>query len=579
MLSDSPFNEHLQTNYVPSCIDIRHVRRLLLEPEAELSSLNSQLSHLKRQLDNSKTERDDLEEGIEEHYRLLAPFRCLPDDMLREIFLWCLPDHHEAMMSVEEPPLVLGRVCKRWKVIVYRTPRLWASLHISLPFAPSFERALSSPPTPLEIIEKATFQFEVQVQLHQRAISEWLYRSGSCRLSISIHPYIHQRRRRRTRPLTHAKVESYINLVFAFSHRLRNLDITVPNGELSGLIASIPVSSFPVLRVLRIMFPLLTTHDQWMNSGLFNAKHLSALKLDNFPHHISVTEVDWSQLTHLAVSGEIDIQDTQKIFTRCTRVVYCSINVSDTRTNFSTSTPLSLPHLETLLLIDGSTGPALANLLEYLDAPSLRAISYHFMSWPSSGHSPLLTLLSRNGSHIERLTTDVQFYTLEDLVLCFELLPFLTHFTIEVCPLGISDEQASNRPYLPINSKLIKATLDLLAPDGSNPTPCRRLQVLNLNLRFMSGSHLSDTDLLGFIQQRMRAAEAAESDIASLTSVTFTSLEVMEADIRPFLQQYIEDGMKLDLSYRPPIPLMISPGFFSPRNGLLEREKEGVFYV
>ncbi|KAF8953633.1 hypothetical protein BDZ97DRAFT_1984661 [Flammula alnicola] len=180
----------------------------------------------------------------------------------------------------------------------------------------------------------------------------------------------------------------------------------------------------------------------------------------------------------------------------------------------------------------------------------------------------------RTGNHIEHLTIDVQYYTLTDLVLCFELLPFLTHFTNGACPLGSLEEQASNRSYLPVNFRITKAASDLLTPDGCNPPRCRRLQVLNLNLTFMSGfPHLSDADLLHFIQQRMKAAETVKSEVVPLTSVTFASLNEMEMDICPFLQQYIEDG---------PWPIMavsIPPGAFSSYNGLMKREKDRVFYV
>ncbi|KAF8953636.1 hypothetical protein BDZ97DRAFT_591446 [Flammula alnicola] len=251
MFPNSPFNKHLQTNYVPSCIDVSHVQQVLLEPQAELSKLNDHLSHLKRQLDGMKKERDELKDGIDEHHHLLAPFRRLPDDMLREIFLWCLPDDHEAIMSIKEPPLILGRVCQRWNFVVYRTPRLWASLHVALPFAPSLRHASPSE-TPLEILEKATLEFEARVQLHQHAISEWLCRSGSCPLSISIHPNIG---RRHSRPS--AKVQSYLNLVFAFAHRLCSLDITVPRDDLSRLLASISFSTFPIPRP---MPEFLTSH-------------------------------------------------------------------------------------------------------------------------------------------------------------------------------------------------------------------------------------------------------------------------------------------------------------------------------
>ncbi|KAJ6552904.1 hypothetical protein B0H19DRAFT_1155205, partial [Mycena capillaripes] len=63
----------------------------------------------------------------------------VPNDVLSEIFLHCLPQakhiaasHFPRLLflipSVETAPVLLCRVCIRWRVTAMATPRLWTSL-------------------------------------------------------------------------------------------------------------------------------------------------------------------------------------------------------------------------------------------------------------------------------------------------------------------------------------------------------------------------------------------------------------------------------------------------------------------
>ncbi|KAF9477130.1 hypothetical protein BDN70DRAFT_838295, partial [Pholiota conissans] len=125
----SPFSSVLQTNFEPSPIEIDGIKQTLEGHISELSTLDEEIKYLQKELDSTTEELDGLLVTIDEHRKLLTPFRALPDDVIGEIFIWCLPTSHEAIASRNEPPLVLGYVCKRWRTIAYRMPRLWATLH------------------------------------------------------------------------------------------------------------------------------------------------------------------------------------------------------------------------------------------------------------------------------------------------------------------------------------------------------------------------------------------------------------------------------------------------------------------
>jgi hypothetical protein len=121
------------------------------EMEIALSQLNGQRALLKRPIDA--------------HRALISPMRRTPDDVLREIFHFCLPSEHNALIDPDEAPMLLGRICRHWRSVTHSTPNIWSSLHI----APIDYR--QAPP-------KILVRFG-------RVIEKWLERSGNCPLSIS----------------------------------------------------------------------------------------------------------------------------------------------------------------------------------------------------------------------------------------------------------------------------------------------------------------------------------------------------------------------------------------------------------
>ncbi|KAJ7615667.1 hypothetical protein DFH06DRAFT_1108078 [Mycena polygramma] len=143
---ESPFREYLDTNYVPTDTEIEHIRAYLEPHEAELARLVSLVRELK--------------DHIQSHRTLISHSRRLPQDILEQVFLACLPTLHNAVMSPMEPPLLLGRICSEWRSIAFSMPRLWASLHIPEPFISGNKQ-------------------------RKAAMVDWLVRSAKCPLTLS----------------------------------------------------------------------------------------------------------------------------------------------------------------------------------------------------------------------------------------------------------------------------------------------------------------------------------------------------------------------------------------------------------
>ncbi|KAJ7238564.1 hypothetical protein B0H12DRAFT_1025597, partial [Mycena haematopus] len=124
-LHNSPFAHRLNTNYVPSDSEISEIRAVLLDPENELAHIDARIEEMEIALAQLKEQRALLKGPIDAHRALISPLRRVPEDVLIEIFLLCLPSEHNALIDPAEAPLVLGRICRHWRSVAYSAPRLW----------------------------------------------------------------------------------------------------------------------------------------------------------------------------------------------------------------------------------------------------------------------------------------------------------------------------------------------------------------------------------------------------------------------------------------------------------------------
>ncbi|KAH9487421.1 hypothetical protein JR316_0001496 [Psilocybe cubensis] len=561
----TPFTEYLHTNYVPTSIDRAQIRQLLVEPEAALAKIDDDIRRLQALVDEIRQQKASLDETIHEHYLLLTPFRRLPDDILTEIFCWTLPDMHNALMSSSEPPLLLGRVCSRWRSLAYHTPRLWSTLHVPLPVPPSHNGLTYWMPS--EAFQQLSVDFEGKFRRHCQAVVDWLNRSGSRPLSLSINP-------RDSVSHTHQQYfRPYLEILLAFSDRWHKLEISIPSTECSSLIASIPASSVPKLRYLHLKFSRRSAHENvWARSGILKTPTLRVLYLSGFPFRLSGLEMNWSQVTHLILSDNsnaiarqkrVSLEEAYRIFSLCKNLQHVTLDIIDTPDAVSPTDPLDLPYLESLAIIDGAH--CIATLIECFNVPSLRIISYHTNFWPSTARrSPLILLLLRTNNRVEVLTTDLQFFMVSDIIECMELVPSLRCLVNVRSKLGVSREQARSRSYLPFIVKLMKGILDILLPNSYRECLCPRLEIIRLKDSLI----LSDQDAANFIQTRLEASK--ELGIARLTEVSITFTREPLIDIEAHLQPYIQEGLKLHVAF--PAARKVTVSNFNPLNGLVKRD-------
>ncbi|KAF8201145.1 hypothetical protein K438DRAFT_1821463 [Mycena galopus ATCC 62051] len=116
----SPFAPHLGTNYCPRDEELVQIK-------------NDEIEVLKKALDKLTEERDTLKGYVDAHRALMSPIRRLPLDTIEDIFMACLPAHRNCVMSAQEAPVLLGRICSSWRAISLSQPQLWSRLHIVEP--------------------------------------------------------------------------------------------------------------------------------------------------------------------------------------------------------------------------------------------------------------------------------------------------------------------------------------------------------------------------------------------------------------------------------------------------------------
>ncbi|KAF5323929.1 hypothetical protein D9611_008375 [Ephemerocybe angulata] len=171
----SPFTSILNTNYVPSEHEIKAIKQFLEAPELALSGIQVQIEQHEAILQELRVKRDLLLSTLGDHRTILSPARRLPDDILREVFVRCLPRNHNATMYAGDAPVLLCHICSRWRKLALETPFLWSSLHVST-FVTDYGEG-----TDVEEILKD----------RDERVKGWIARSGALPLSLSFHPGVY----------------------------------------------------------------------------------------------------------------------------------------------------------------------------------------------------------------------------------------------------------------------------------------------------------------------------------------------------------------------------------------------------
>ncbi|KJA16565.1 hypothetical protein HYPSUDRAFT_289752 [Hypholoma sublateritium FD-334 SS-4] len=104
----------------------------LSAPEMALKAMRMEISQLTTRLKTLVDEERQLTEKLGPYRAVLSPFRALPDDILREIFLACIPTDTNPLVDPRHAPILLTHISRHTRHIALTTARLWVAIHVSI---------------------------------------------------------------------------------------------------------------------------------------------------------------------------------------------------------------------------------------------------------------------------------------------------------------------------------------------------------------------------------------------------------------------------------------------------------------
>ncbi|KAJ7153644.1 hypothetical protein C8R46DRAFT_1119459 [Mycena filopes] len=517
-MMNTPFQNILRTNVVPSEEDCQRIHQLLAGSRQEVLKLSNEIQRLQTLITGLAQKRDELNAFIDDHVALVSPARRLPDDVVAEVFRATLPSHHNSIMSKEESPLLLCQVSQAWRALAVSTPRLWTSMHVV------------APPT--------------ASRLHQlnNTVELWLSRSGILPLSIS---FIRSQ-------ISDLDVSALLETLVRHSPRWKRIRLKVWTYASLRPFATISATDVPILEQITIEGtpePGRRTDSSFIS--FLETSTLRSLSLRSFSFPLPF--IPSPQIRHLSLgrnpSSYVGEAETLELFRSCPQLETCTLPFTPTQRSPPIMGPCRMEYLQHLSVLDA--WQSTTNLFKILDLPNLQSLEY------DAGNVeifPFLPLLAST-PNLRRLALKVSRVSPEAVIECLRLVPALTELFVCYDPFSFRGPVGFGAP---------PPTLDdtfwaVMTPMASNfdTVLCPNLRTVN----FRKFRGLSDTALLEFIWARTENARFAGS--TRLLKVHAQFNRPMQVDIGPELQRALANGLDLVLEYEAAPYIVYSPSLDS----------------
>ncbi|KAJ7512684.1 hypothetical protein B0H11DRAFT_3754 [Mycena galericulata] len=514
----SPFASKLETNYCPNDDEVSHIKALLIEPTLRLQRLDAEITELQNTINKLIEERETLGAYVQAHSALISPARRLPQDIIQEIFVACLPTHRNCVMSAREAPVLLGRICSSWRTISLSTPHLWTSLHIVDP-GQGFQSPNLTSSRIRMIHDKLAQVLEVT--------RTWLDRSGRYPLSISL--YSHH---------VVPSAPSILQGLITLASRWQCVQFTAPAATLRKLV-HLSAMDVPMLESIALHQSDRFTF-AWDGLRILQGPNLASVSVTGEDLDFLRLPLEWTRMTDLHVTNsdpsqystqEISSEGALQTISRCPQLRKLSLDIAPGIQ--AEICPLVEHHLLQTLHFAGSVY-TFAPLLGRLSLPGLKDFTLLVHSHDGSADNVVRFLTNSMLLESFRILTP-QFSSSSLKEILRSLPPTLLHLRFD----GVYDHWV---PPSPVNDDV----LALITPTPGVPTPCPALQDLRID-----GNGISDAALLQFIIARA----------PTLQRIHINFQREMELDIHPNLLPFIENGLEVSTTYLPPLR-------FSPWEGL-----------
>ncbi|KAJ7797548.1 hypothetical protein B0H14DRAFT_54088 [Mycena olivaceomarginata] len=542
----SPFASRLGTNYSAQDKEIDEIKALLVEPCQKLKRLNDEIDVMRKALDKLVEERDILSTYVNAHQALISPVRRLHLDILEAIFMACLPAHRNCVMSAQEAPVILGRICSSWRAISLKTPRIWSRLHIVEPNYPNYPYN-----SPLDV-------YQSKVEQRLKVADAWLRRSKMCPLSISLESSFDYMG---PEPMSTSNAQAFLDILIPFASRWQDISLVVSSSGMQTLLR-LGENEVPLLKSLTINEhhdnQHHNPHDEWTvpQACVLHAPGLTSFSLLGRNVHSLDLPLRWGRLTFLTLMGSglgsgwgpVNPQTCQvvlDILSRCSELRACALLVHAPLDVHLRDFVVECPFLHTFdLFFDDIPLQVADRLLGRLSLPQLRDFKLRGVKLqdPQSAFSAdsvlsFLTTLTQ----LESISVDSAMFSKPILINFLHALPpTVLHLTIT---------NPTWRPPGHEDAIFDDEVLEALTTFPDRPSHCPALQ----DVVVIYCPKLSDEALLRFIMSR---------PTLKLVDIKFN--RERKVDILPSLQPFTEAGLKTFITYSSPLSLPQ----FSPWQGL-----------
>ncbi|KAG1771047.1 hypothetical protein EV702DRAFT_1202081 [Suillus placidus] len=131
-----------RANFAPanhSAIELKDhsISAIITERQQQLDGVLHEISGLETVIDSINNicrqlveKKDKIVQSINLHKKLVMALWRLPNEVTSQIFVHCLPKHHRLWPSSKLAPMLLTRICRRWRDVAVSLPSLWCSLRL-----------------------------------------------------------------------------------------------------------------------------------------------------------------------------------------------------------------------------------------------------------------------------------------------------------------------------------------------------------------------------------------------------------------------------------------------------------------
>ncbi|KAG1856705.1 hypothetical protein DFJ58DRAFT_879334 [Suillus subalutaceus] len=315
-------------------------------------------------------QKNKIVESIYLHKRLVSPLWRLPTEILSQIFYHCLPQitepHQFQAPSKLTAPMLLTRICRRWREVAVGMPNLWCVLSVEVD-----DRNWQQVAFCYDSWLKRTRERPLSLKIHFHAVDH------STKLRRLLQPYINQ--------ISSLSVEFYHRKTPALNmfRELLALEEIFVYEDISGrdMPASIPRSTSSQLPSTMCSLYVIG----WL------------LNLDD----LSSCNPVWAHLTTLgiAVRTEKAVPHLLQLAPNLSSLMICILFVDS-----EPLMPFTHPNLQTLTIFYKCYDvpePKFCDLLNTLSLPTLHVlIVYNVPQWP---HEEFKAFLAQLGSPLESL--------------------------------------------------------------------------------------------------------------------------------------------------------------------------------